>query len=134
MTEYIVITDLKQRKSKVSGSEVHLIINRRSQLMIKRIHSIGQKPKEDYIYKLMEFDINWLLLTSNSTEWSTSAELVFKHKMQISWELWIHMILFSNRKMIFNIKLSKSINFLWYLWHNALPMAFCATLVDGPLT
>jgi len=68
MTEYIVITDLKQRKSQVSGSEVHLIINRRSQLMIKRIHSIGQKPKEDYVYKLMEFDINWLLLTSNSTE------------------------------------------------------------------
>jgi hypothetical protein len=36
--------------------------------MIKRIHSTGQKPKEDYVYKLMEFDINWLLLTSNSTE------------------------------------------------------------------
>jgi len=48
--------------------------------MIKRIHGIGQKPKEDYIYKLMEFDINWLLLTSNSTERNTSAELVFKQK------------------------------------------------------
>jgi hypothetical protein len=48
--------------------------------MIKRIHGIGQKPKEDYIYKLMEFDIKWLLLTSNTTERNTSAELVFEQK------------------------------------------------------
>jgi hypothetical protein len=62
-----MITDLKQRKFQVSGSEDHLI-NRRSQVMIKRIHGIGQKPSEDYIYKLMEYDIKWLLLTSSSPE------------------------------------------------------------------